>query len=311
MIWKTLQHCDSVGSSHVGSCFPLAPSPSLYSLLPSSLPSLALWLPDCPVAMATGGGQLPCPHPTELAAVGVGCQQRLGLSWHPYPRSKLYWDLGGGSPGPRDPGRPPAFPLLPWLHCPSRLVTPSHSSFLSPPPSLPPSLSAQPRGLSDCQLRPPLAAPGQTEGDEAKPGPSPLVGTLPFCLIPTSLPQLPSPHPSTKSPPQCQKVGQGRGGGAEPHRGAAHIYPPPLPPPLGLPGGDAEDRKDRRDTGAVAAAAASSHPPAPAQQLDLPCVSRSLGQTEEMGRVHLFSKLGSLNRRLVRLASSPPHPAPL
>lgn len=185
------------------------PQPSLYSFLSPSLPSLALWLPDCPVAMATGGGQPPCPHLAELGAVGVGCQQRLGLSWHPYPCSKLYRDLGEGSPGPRDPGRPPAFLLLLWLHGPSRLVTPFQSSSLSPPPSLPPSLSAQPRGLSDCQLRPPVAAPGQTEGEEAKPGPSSLVGTLPFCLIPTSLPQLPSPHPSTKSPPQCQKGGQG------------------------------------------------------------------------------------------------------
>ena len=135
MIWKTLQHCDSVGSSHIGSCFPLAPSPSLYSLLPPSRPSLALWLPDCPVTMATGGGQLPCPHLAKLGAVGVGCQQRLGLSWHPYPCSKLYMDLGGGSPGPRDPGRHPACLLLPWLHGPSRLVTPSHLSSLSPPPS--------------------------------------------------------------------------------------------------------------------------------------------------------------------------------
>lgn len=48
------------------------------------------------------------------------------------------------------------------------------------PPSIP--LSAQPRGFGDCQLRAPLTAPGQTEGEVARPGPSSLVGTFPSRL---------------------------------------------------------------------------------------------------------------------------------
>lgn len=51
--------------------------------------------------------------------------------------------------------------------------------------------------------------------------------------------------------------------------------------------------------------------PTPAPQLNLPCVSWSLRQTEEMGRGHLFSKQESLDGRLVRLSSYPHGPVPL
>lgn len=55
---------------------------------------------------------------------------------------------------------------------------------------------------------------------------------------------------------------------------------------------------------------AAAPAPPQAQHLDLPCVSRSQGQEEEMGGGHLFSTLASLDRRLMRLVYSPPCPPP-
>lgn len=46
-------------------------------------------------------------------------------------------------------------------------------------------------------------------------------------------------------------------------------------------------------------------PPPQAQPLDLPFVSRSLEQVEERGGGHLFSKLGSLDRRLMSISDYP------
>lgn len=105
--------------------------------------------------MATRGGQPPCPH---LAQPGESWGwDANGLSWYPYPCSEMCWDSREGTPGPRDQVGPPSFPLLPWLHCPSRLLSLSYLPlFLHSSLSL--SLSAQPKGTSDCQLRPPQAA---------------------------------------------------------------------------------------------------------------------------------------------------------
>lgn len=52
-------------------------------------------------------------------------------------------------------------------------------------------------------------------------------------------------------------------------------------------------------------------PPPQSQQLHLPRISRFLGRAEEIGRGHLCSRLGNLDRGLMRLASpsSAPHPA--
>ena len=139
MIWKTLQHCDSVGSSHVGSCFPLAPSPSLYSLLPPSPPLLSgfptapspwqleaasfpaptwpsweLWGWDASSDWDSPGIPTLAPSCTGISEGGLQAPGTLaGLLLARCCRG--YTAPAGSSPLPTDP----PFPLLPPFLCPS------------------------------------------------------------------------------------------------------------------------------------------------------------------------------------------------
>ncbi|XP_027978277.1 uncharacterized protein LOC114223500 isoform X2 [Eumetopias jubatus] len=108
---------------------------------------------------------------------------------------------------------------------------------------------------------------------------------------------------------------QGAGRGSR----ACQAFPAPAPEegsfhscqlrPLLTAPAQRETRRDRRRAGPVVATVAHLPPPQ-AQQLHLPRVSGSPGWAEEMGWGHLCSRLGNLDRGLMRLASpsSAPHP---
>lgn len=196
MIWKRPQ------ASWVGGFlphrFPFSshPPPSLYFLLP---PLPLTGFPIAPSPWQLEAASFPAPTWPSGGALGVGCQQQPGSPGIP----TLALRSEGSQRRPQGPCWASCFPTVALVTVPLQAPLPFPLFLLPfsllPPPFLHPSLSAQPRSFRNCQLRPPLAAPAQTKGEEARPDRLSSWG-------PSVLPDHPSPCLNSPGLTQVQRV---------------------------------------------------------------------------------------------------------